>query len=62
MQIEIIPHLKFPALLESCRLKSLEWSWVAERLLDSKRGDWIRILLQEVPGNSLKNKQGIRVK
>jgi hypothetical protein len=31
---------------------------VAEKPLDAKRGDWLRVLLTEVPGASTKNKQG----
>jgi hypothetical protein len=59
MRIEIIPASGAPsALTERTSRRSGEWDLVAESLLDAKRGDWLRVLLTEAPGRSLKNKQG----
>lgn len=59
IRVEIVPASADPAaLIERTNYRCGEWDIVAERLLDSKRGDWLRLLLTEAPGRSLKNKQG----
>jgi hypothetical protein len=59
LRIEIIPASAVPAALTECtNHRSGEWDVVAERLLDAKRGDWLRVLVNDAPGKSLKNKQG----
>jgi hypothetical protein len=59
LNIETILASEAPEALTSYFLRTNpEWDTVQQRVLDAKRGDWLRILLTELPGKSAKHKQG----
>ena len=58
MNIETIPASQAPdALLNFLQRSNPAWDMIAERLLDAKRGDWLRVRLAEMPGKQNKHKQ-----
>jgi hypothetical protein len=50
MHIEVVPAASVPAkLLETKGSRREDWNTLTDKLMDSKRGDWVRIPLTELP-------------
>jgi hypothetical protein len=58
LKIEVIPASQAPAaLISSHTNRNDDWDHLTEQLQDIKRGDWIRLYPQDLPGTSVAAKR-----
>lgn len=57
VKIDIIPAAEAPEALNESRGRNPLWDEIAEALQDAKRGSWLRVSPDDVPGKDVVNKQ-----